>query len=240
MTLAASSIQALLRHAGGVPGVAVLDSSFVPVVIAVALIVLGILLDRLADIRIEIPRFFEPYRLVNVVLLVRNPSRYALALESLLVLKDLDDPQDRADALDQLGRLVAAEDIVDGFYEIGDPSWSPKRLWRETIKLYEGQSRLAGVEPTGLRNADRPRQGAAPDHDDGVLLLGIVASVQGLTSFPSSPKLADELAALVKALPSGGVGDRSSLSLWFTPLTGETLDEEDGRNRFGAVLASTI
>jgi len=207
------------------------------------LLALGLLIERLADVRISIPRFFEPYRLVNVVLLLRDADPYAVPLELLVHLADFKDPEGRAEALRRLADLVKSEDIADGFYDVGGESWSPRRLAWQAMKQYREESALAGIEFKVLNARGKHLGRTEIPQEDGrqsVFLLGLSASVQGLRQFPRAHDLASELAGLLRAVAAGGGGDDSYLCVWFSPLHGESLSREDGEAMFDRVLASTI
>jgi len=207
------------------------------------LLVLGLIIERLAEVRVRIPRFAEPYRLVNVAVLLGNAEGYSIPLELLLLSTAFAEPASRAEALRRLSDLVKVEDIRDGFYEIGDESWAPRRLARQAMRQFREQTGLAGIEFKVLnargRHTGRTEIPQA-ESESSVLVLGLSLSVQGLRQFPRAADLARELVGLLAAVAAGGGGDDSYLCMWFTPLHGESLSRADGEAMFDRVLASTI
>jgi hypothetical protein len=203
----------------------------------------GLLLERLADVRLTIPRYAEPYRLVNVVLLLKTPEPYAMPLELLVLCTSFQEPAGRAEALRRLAELVKPEDIADGFYDVGDDSWSPRRLARKALKQFHEQSELADVELVVLNARGRiAGRSQIPEQDShaGVFLLGLSATVQGLSDFARAHDLKQELVGLLRAIAVPAPGEDSYLCLWFAPLGGASLSREQGEAMFDRVLASTI
>lgn len=212
-------------------------------VIGGALVLIGLLLEQLGAVKLPIPRFSEPYRLVNIVFLLRFAERYALPLELLVLRTHFGDPTARSDALGRLVEMIDVDDVVDGFYEVDAESWAPRWLAWQARKQFREQSALAGVDFRVLNEGGHVTgRSQIPDQsaEGQALVLGMSISVQGLASPYRGSNLAKDLVGLLRASADSKVGDQSFLGFWFTPLHGEAMPPEEAKARFDQVLASTI
>ena len=176
------------------------------------------------------------YRVVEVVIVVREGSRYVSQLDALLERRLFDTPSGRGRALATLRKLICPADITFGFVTVhGKPNRNHTELHRQAAAVYQRRMTALGlVERPGSEIIALRRAGILPKRGDACL-IGIVAGVGALTPVAAGGIIQTKL--LLESWGRSPVYQHPFLYVYYAPDPDRRLTHEAAETLFHGLQA---